>query len=432
MERFLTDGTVNEEQIAILRDQHLSAYAFSSLPKNHPARAALRGDYMQAAARQLHFKAMLLPLVRAWQKAGIAVLFFKGFYLAECIYDLPGQRYFQDVDILIKPEQIGEASRLAQGLGWSESWNQREVMQPCNHVALHLLSADGLIELDVHHRILHTYTPWHHLQQRITEQAWQRAHLQAWEDSRFWVLDPTDSLLIGLVLNRCWSLDRWQIKAHDLLDLRLLVRKFGLTRRTVLERAAVLGCERTVKLFLQRCDPWTDTLDLSEPTPGTLRRWELAIVPERGHLGWERLLGQLYRPGVLADLWREWPHLWQLRTRLRRGTPVRQLLDQIAARPGVLPPAHLPCHRIVRGIRWGIRLLGLPAAEAHLTGTLALFAALRRWGYPAVFCHKEGPGGQASCWVELNGRIVHAWKEPAAFDPPVDAASGGWRYPSQI
>jgi hypothetical protein len=405
LEAFLLTGADDAVVPLLLREANLAGYAFTILPEEHPSKSLFYGDYMLAAARQLNFKARLLPLAEAWRTAGIEVLIFKGFYLAEWVYALPGQRYFQDVDILLQPDQIPEAQKIAESLGWTPTWDYKSAMQPYSHVALHLLSADGLIQIDVHRQILHTRTPWMALQKRMTEQAWESAQSQKWGKVSIQVLQPVDSLVIGLILNRCWSLDLWQLKPHDLLDFRNLVQRYGLSRPDLLMRAQQLGCRRTVKLFLARCDPWLPLLNLRKPSIWERWSWELAIVPERGHLGFERTFGRFHRPGALQDFLRALPtvlHVLQVMNKASSLSEVlTQLLDQTCQ-----PSWGFSLHRTIRGVRLATKILGLREPRAKQIAHLTIFSSLRHQGYAAYFCQlaSNQPTQVPESWIELNGR----------------------------
>jgi Uncharacterised nucleotidyltransferase len=406
LEALLLTGTVDNVTVLLLREANLAAYAFTVLPEEHPSRNLLYGDYILATARQLNFKARMFPLIKAWRALGIEVLLFKGFYLAEWVYEFPEQRYFQDVDILLRPDQIAEANRVAQSLGWTATWDCESAMQPYSHVALHLLSPDGLVQIDVHRRIVHTRTPWIAVQQRITEQVWKSALPQKWEDTDIKVLQPVDSLIIGLILNRCWSLDLWRLKPHDLLDFRNLVQRYGLSRVELLARAEQLNCRRTVSIFLERCDPWFSHLDLRKPSLWKQWSWEFAVVPERGHLGLERVLGRLNRPGSVQDFLRELPRVLQILYLLYKSSSLQALLSQLTHK-ACQPEIGFSLHRIVRGVRLATRALGLPEPRAQLVGNLAIFSSLRCRGHAVYFCQGLASDQAAKIpysWIEIDGR----------------------------
>ncbi|HXV87374.1 MAG TPA: nucleotidyltransferase family protein, partial [Gemmatimonadales bacterium] len=108
---------------AALRASRLSAFAYTQLPEHHALKAELRPDYLASLARHQEIKAELVPLVAAWRAAGIEVLLYKGFYLAEFIYAAPGARFHGDVDLLVRPEQAAAALRLAGELGWGVAFD---------------------------------------------------------------------------------------------------------------------------------------------------------------------------------------------------------------------------------------------------------------------------------------------------------------------
>lgn len=430
LETFLLTDAEDAVVPMLLSEANLAGYAFTVLSDEHPSKSLLYGDYMLASARQLNFKARLLPLAEAWRTAGIEVLIFKGFYLAEWVYALPGQRYFQDVDILLRPNQVSKAQEIAESLSWTATWDYESAMQPHSHVALHLLSVDGLIQIDVHRHILHTRTPWMAVQKRISEQAWESSQLQKWGKVSIQVLQPVDSLIIGLILNRCWSLDLWQLKPHDLLDFRHLVQCFGLSKTDLLTRAKQLGCRRTVSLFLERCDPWLSLLNLRKPSVWERWGWELAIVPERGHLGLERTFGRFNRPGALQDFLRALPTVFRVLQVVNKTSSLSAVLTQLLHQ-ACRPSSSFSLHRTIRGVRLATKLLGLSEPRAQLIAHLAIFLSLRHQGYAAYFCQtlaSNQPKQIPESWIELNGRTID-WAIPDQQDKGSLCLNAHLRYP---
>ncbi len=71
--------------------------------------------------------------------------------------------------------------------------------------------------------------------------------------------------------------------------------------------------------------------------------------------------------------------------------------------------------RVVRGVRWLLRLLRVRPHGNCLPRSLIIFAMLRRRGYPVVFCsgvrYRNGKL-EGHAWVELDGRVIEALHEP--------------------
>ena len=126
-----------------LRQHRLAPYAYRLLPHHHPTKTHLRPDMLKAAAHHEKMKRTMLPLLRTWTDAGIDVLLFKGFYLAEFVYDTPALRFYGDVDVLIQPQDAKQAEQLALEAGWRVVFSAGRSLTPYIHELLHLRSPDG-------------------------------------------------------------------------------------------------------------------------------------------------------------------------------------------------------------------------------------------------------------------------------------------------
>lgn len=403
----------------VLRAANLAAYAYAVLPPEHPVRPALRGDYLAALARHQQIKRALLPLVTHWNAAGIVPLVFKGFHLAELVYAAPGMRFHGDVDLLVPPEHAAAASALAREAGWAEEDNSALAGRPYLHGVCSLYAPAGAACVDLHRWILHSELPWTRVQRRVTEAVWARAEPREWEGARLHVPAPVDALLVGLVLQRCWG-DRWQLKPHDVLDVRVLTARLGITREALHERARELRMERTLAIFLARCDPAAARLALRPPTRAERRRWDRATIPERGLVGaYARAVRRVRNfPRALAGLVHALPSLVAARRALRRHRDVERLLDALTPRS---PPARprgsiVRRDRLVRGVLRGVQLCPRNRDGDCLLRALALCHALWREGWPARFVsgvRREGGALRGHAWVELDGRVLTALYESA-------------------
>lgn len=94
------------------------------------------------------------------------------------------------------------------------------------HGVCSLYGPMGAACVDMHRWVIHCVLPWNRVQRRITEAVWERAETLEWAGARVRVPAPVDSLLVGLVLQRCWG-DRWLLKPHDALDFRLITERLG-------------------------------------------------------------------------------------------------------------------------------------------------------------------------------------------------------------
>ncbi len=419
LERFLVAGAPLPDA-ATLDRHHLRPLAYVRSSQDEPDRAPHRPAYLQAMGRHLAHKAAVLPLLRAWHDAGVPAIVFKGFYLAEFVYRTAAERHYSDVDLAVPEAAWPTAERAARALGWVTTWSRRDSIYRHSHEEA-VLERAGIV-VEVHRFLIDCASPVDRVQRRITEAAWRASQSRDWEGTRLGILAPTDSMLLGLALARSWSGgDDWHLKAADYPDLVALTQTFGVTREDLLDRAADLGCRTTLELFLRRCDPWREHLDLRPPTRAEKRRWTLAVAPERGHLGLERTLNSLRRvPGTLVDTLAQLPALVRTQRRLARD-PVPPPPPPPAR--SAAPAAPAPLHRkeaVVRGIKWGARLLQ-PGRDPCVLRSVALRDALAANGFDArlrLGVQRHPDGERRHAWVEVEGVSLRDLEDVAVC--PVD------------
>lgn len=275
------------------------------------ARLALeRGSSAQlVAARALanrrheQNRALVQGLVREWARADVTTLLFKGFALAEFVYPEPAWRPYSDVDVAIDERHLEAACDAAQRLGWRVAWRAGAAVDPwshhgeeyCGHELMLLQHASGL-NMDVHRRLLHNNdnrVPRFAHQSRITRAVWDTAVPADLGGVSVMVPSREDMVLVGLVLNRYWSGDRYELRATDYLDLQRLLDTEsgdGQARAQVLrQRATELGCSRTLAAFLRRCDPMSGAFSLRHLSKAECARLDLELASEHGHRPMERL-----------------------------------------------------------------------------------------------------------------------------------------------
>ena len=390
LEPFLKGQLAQLPSTDSLKKHKLAAYAYAVLAESDPGREELKQDFVFASMHHLKVRSSLKPLFKAWADAGLKVLVFKGFFLAEFIYQSPAQRAYSDVDILIQPKQAALAADIAKSLGWQEIWragleNDAAPADKISHEVLHLEHPDYPIRLDVHGQITHVVTSDASVQSQITQAVWQRAQKRNWEGADIYTPDLADALLAGLVMNRCWSADDWQLKAQDYLDFKVLIDQ-GLSQAELLNRAKTLYCSKTLALFLQRCNPFRQQLHLALPTSRQRWFWEMHIAFERGMPRLERRLS--FASYLLIDsLWAVPSFLLAL-CFLLAPWQLQSFMNLCAFKDK--PLYDWQVLRLQRSVRVYLYLTGLYWLKPEPFKQLMTFVSLRRMGQPVTMREIKG------------------------------------------
>lgn len=413
---------------ATLREADVAAYAYTALRNDHPLRPEVRGDYLASLARHHRMTAELPPLLLAWQEAGVEALIFKGFHLAEFVYPVPGARFHGDIDILIPTESEAVALRVAREQGWDEGMNSRVDGRPHFHGVATLRAPGGATQIDLHRSLLHNNYPMARAPRRVSDAVWADAVRRTWRGVGVRLPRPVDALLI-LALQRCWG-DRWRLKSHDPLDMRLLAAGDPEWRVRLASRARELGAARTVAIFLEQCDPERGRLELNRSSRWIVVRRTAAIVRERPLLLAGRWVHRMRRaPGCALDVARTMKWVLRARRAVARGGAISGIVNALspsAPAPGRTSPTRR--RRTARGIRWSTRLLRPLRDDTCLVRSLALYAALRHQGWPVEFVSgvRRAPAGVIGhAWVELDGRLLSDLQDPIARRFTANFRSGG-------
>ena len=403
------------------------------LPEAHPLRAPLRGQALDLALRHAQIRAELRALLGVWAEAGIPVLLFKGFALAEFEYASPGERFYGDVDVLLPedPDTVTRAAHLALARGW-RSDGQHADPQSWTHETMHLYSPGGHVRLDVHRWAVAAATAAGVPRLRdLTAGLWARAKQVDWQGVALRRPHPLDAAVLNLVLARSWGGDSGGVKPADYLDLAVLRRNHDLSDDALRQHARRLGGAATWAAFGEVCDPCRGRLDLEMDRTAPL----LAAALARDGLSVRRGRWQ----GRVATLRRVWPQLvpalldvaaawWAIRRggdprgHLRRWTPYRRPLHRspLHGLNGERPVCRLPLGELnsrVTAVNWWTRLLyprqrrlGVCVPRAYAT-----YRNLRRAGHPAVFVSGAGRRGGAfvaHAWVEDDRGSIELYGEP--------------------
>jgi hypothetical protein len=196
------------------------------------------------AARSLHLTRDLINIVRAFQSSGIDVLPHKGPLLAIAAYQDLALRDFEDLDLLIRPQDLSRAIALLEEQGYrpaeSLSWIPPETLLrwACE---MTYTSASGT-SVDLHWRL----TPSHYPVQLDPEVLWRSKTILTVAGAVLPTLAPEALVLLLAVhgAKHCWEAIGWVadvarlLAAHPDLDWQRLLH---LARETRCERPVLLA-----------------------------------------------------------------------------------------------------------------------------------------------------------------------------------------------
>ena len=409
LSRFMVDASQVPDPTD-LAEHGLQALAYARVPSTHPEHRRWRESYLGRIATHLAVRATLVPLIRTWREHGIEVLLFKGFYLAEFVYENPAERFYKDVDVLVPDLDAARAIALAGECGWTMRASRTGVGSSNLHSHMEAILERGNVWIDLHRFVVHKdASPDDGQAQRYTAAAWAASSEVPWEGVTVRVLDPRDSALLGTVTSRAWSHDGWHLKTPDYRDLEVLAERDGLTRDALSARASELGCPMTLRHLLDRCDPWRRHLDMTPPTRAQVRRWTRAVSRERGpRIPWRRLRV----PGAsIGGLFRALPGLVRARGLVSRHRDAAALLAHVrSAYAGVAELTGVSRPQVFGGVRLGAVLVQ-PSGDRCLVRSVALFERLRAHGEPVRLCLGADGAGRLHGWIEYDtgGTLVEMW-----------------------
>ena len=378
------------------------------------------------AARHMVSKLAFTTLVRAWTDAGLEVLVFKGFALAELAYPDPTWRPYSDIDLALRPPADGDwrglakvAAKLAADAGFtvmgrpelSGTFDSLYGASYRGPALLQLAEPRNHVSIDVHSRLVHN----NHLeggnvakQVAMTQAVWRDSHAVTLAGLPVRIPSPVDSALIGLIVGRTWSTDASHLRPHDYLDMQTLYGQ-GVTRSALEARSRELGCSRTTRLFLSRCDPATRTLDLRAPNALTRVFYDTLHAPEHGHRTLDvRLIEARHLPARTLNTAAQLPNVTLHLLTWRNGAPQRWPAEYLPDGDAELDRDGW--HMTQFAVRRAFQLYGLRWPERRPeVAAAALLYALRKRGVPA---HRravaaERQAGDGSQWeLVLDGEVL--------------------------
>ena len=222
---------------------HLRHLAADGIPTDVFDRLA--SFYRENGRRNLILSAELLRLLALFESCGISAIAYKGPVLAIMYGDL-ALREFDDLDILLRPSDMRVARALVLECGYRshiELSATQDAAYLRSHHALGFVSADGRVDIELHHRIRPEFFGF----PLDTQEVWARSQMVRMGGRELRSLSKTDLLLILSAHGtaHCWDRLSW------ICDIAELVRRDKDVDWENLHRTArILGSGRMLRLAL--------------------------------------------------------------------------------------------------------------------------------------------------------------------------------------
>jgi hypothetical protein len=298
----------------------LSDHPEADLPT--PISKAFESDYRSSLMVWLLREASLRRLLDMFNSHHIPLIFLKGAYLGEVVYQDPALRPMVDVDLLIREEQFESAVELLAGLGYTVESRALYASDIMLQPALPLTRRCRFLDTVDLHRALLSMDYYRFPAAIVWDQA---VEVSLW-GHRVLFLTPELNFMHLAVhnLNHSGLLRDW-------LDLAVLLRSVGLNWERFVPLARLLGVVRPMFWVFQELSL---TWGLSPPqhVATELASYEPHWLEDKVISGRPRYLWRLYSRLSLLDGWSA--KLGYLRSKM---VPARDYREAFAGSPGWFP-----------------------------------------------------------------------------------------------
>ena len=220
----------------------------------------LQMAYYSAFTRSILYYRELSDILSSFQDGGVQAIILKGAALAETLYPDINLRPFDDIDLLIREQDLPKAESELQHLGYEKYVKEfrRGYGREFDKYSAYLKRPECVtVYVDLHTRLF----PSTHAQKRGFNGFWDRAILTQIGENSGLVLSAEDT-----VLHLCAHIFKhgFPIRLLWLYDLALMILKHGesLNWKSMEERAGILGIYRIVGFVLSQV---RQTFDISLP-----------------------------------------------------------------------------------------------------------------------------------------------------------------------
>jgi len=275
-------------------DEHVQGLLFLRV-KNHrvpePVRWQLESAYYATLAGNT-FRMAALPLIdRMLSREGVSAIIFKGALLVHQIYEDPGIRPMEDIDLLVRPEQAGQAHQAL-----------RKAQFEVDSRFPGMWRGKGIV-IDLHHHLLH--------QDRIAGRE-NLFPVEPWSDAvplepgyaSLLKPDPADHLLFLAhhLIKHSFSRLIWLVDFYRLLESADNIQLAQLS-----EKIARYGQERSMAYILYLLEAlfgYRPPAQFGKKRLGPLERYILELKGRRGGAGdLGNLLWLFCLPDFRSRLW---------------------------------------------------------------------------------------------------------------------------------
>lgn len=260
----------------------------------------LRSSYFETGARNTLFYSRLSEILEALSKADIPVIVLKGAYLAEKVYEDIALRPMQDIDLLLKKNDLDKGKNVLINLGYSPVKPIYTEFETTHHHHISEL-IKGSLAVELHWNISSPGYPF----SIDIDQLWERAIEQDIAENIVLVLSPED-LLLHLCIHTSFP-ELYKATIRFLYDIRMVMEKFNDIFRwdMFLQTAFAWKAERCAFLTLRMAE---DLFALKIPEKIMTKLQPKDFSPEIMELAYEQLFCRDFDnydiPAPLAHAWK--------------------------------------------------------------------------------------------------------------------------------
>lgn len=157
----------------------------------------LKNTYYENLAKNMYLYSELGKILEAFNQNGIKVIVLKGAALAEAVYGDIALRPMNDIDLMVKKEDLPTAEKIMSDLGYTFAGKELPEWYRENHFHVGYLSPDKSILVELHWHIARKSHPSRIaiIDSGLIEGFWERAKTSEIAGTKALVLCPEDLLL---------------------------------------------------------------------------------------------------------------------------------------------------------------------------------------------------------------------------------------------